>query len=428
MNNVTLSIKKVAIGVCIAFTLAIIMQIIISCTVTVPKSDFDFVWTEEGGLALSEYRGTSDKVKVPEEINGVPVIELYSDVFSDSTMKEITLPKHLKTIDTYAFRNCKGLTKITIPNSVREIEAHVFSGCTNLKEIHIPDTVEYTDGTAFESTPWWESRDDGVFYIGKNAVAIKGKIPDRVVFKDGTRVISATALKGVNISRLEVPDSVERIGIGVVESTKWYRNHADGIIYIGKVVYGCKGEMPEGTTSRIKDGTRAINDGAFRKEKNLRGITLPNTVVHIGISAFESCEGLEHIDLGGVTTIDNYAFSHCEKLSSITLPNSTESIGIHAFSGTSIIEVSTPKSLKHLSANAFSYCEELKTVCISEGLTALEMGVFRGDTNLKDVYLPSTIKDIDIDVFPAKSITLHSNSNPYLKKYTLSNGLTYIEN
>ncbi len=83
----------------------------------------------------------------------------------------------------------------------------------------------------------------------------------------------------------------------------------------------------------IREGVRVICDSAF-EWCSVESITIPNSVISIGESAFKYCESLESVTIpNSVTSIGESAFGNCESLESITIPNSVTSIGVGAFSG-----------------------------------------------------------------------------------------------
>lgn len=58
---------------------------------------------------------------------------------SYSTIKKVTLPDTLKTINS--FERCKNLTSITIPEGVTTIRHSAFAECSSLTTINLPSTI-----------------------------------------------------------------------------------------------------------------------------------------------------------------------------------------------------------------------------------------------------------------------------------------------
>lgn len=65
----------------------------------------------------------------------------------------------------------------------------------------------------------------------------------------------------INIADISVPESVINIGEDAFRGTLWYT--LDGLIYIGRVLYAYKGEMPQNTNLMVKEGTISINSSAL---------------------------------------------------------------------------------------------------------------------------------------------------------------------
>ena len=135
-----------------------------------------------------------------------------------------------------------------------------------------------------------------------------------VILPNKVKIIGENAFNGCyKLNNMIVPDSVIEIGKGAFPNN-WINNFMDnlpdGEIYIGKIFYGYKGEIPNGTSIQIKEGTVQIMDGALWGYDNLISITIPDSVTSIGGSAF----------------------SECTNLASITIPNSVTSMGAYVFS------------------------------------------------------------------------------------------------
>ena len=106
------------------------------------------------------------------------------------------------------------------------------------------------------------------------------------VVREGTRVIADAAFENcAKIKKVILPESVESIGAdvfagsGVLENPD---NWANDCLYIGNWLITSKDTVaPE-----IKVGTKYIADGAFRHNKTLQSVVVPEGVLKIGKEFF----------------------------------------------------------------------------------------------------------------------------------------------
>lgn len=79
--------------------------------------------------------------------------------------------------------------------------------------------------------------------------------------------INGASLKGLGNVELLASGDVE-IEAGSLDETQWYKNQPDGIVYIGEILYGYKGNITQSyTLLKIKEGTTKILDYAFANAK-----------------------------------------------------------------------------------------------------------------------------------------------------------------
>ena len=114
------------------------------------------------------------------------------------------------------------------------------------------------------------------------------------------------------------------------------------------------------------DGARykvvGVNDGGSSfPNTDLTAIVAPNTVMSIGMYAFDSCQSLYSVSLPAATTIWSGAFYHCRSLYSVSLPAATTIVSA-----------------------AFSYCYSLTTVSLP-ATTTIGEGAFYSCTVLTSV-------------------------------------------
>jgi hypothetical protein len=97
----------------------------------------------------------------------------------------------------------------------------------------------------------------------------------------------------------------------------------------------------------------SIGEGAFIGHF-LLSVTIPNSVISIGNSAFKNLGYLENVILPeSLIYISDSAFESCIKLKDITIPNNVISIGSGAFYNCNIQSVFIPSSVTSLALNAF---------------------------------------------------------------------------
>lgn len=90
------------------------------------------------GISIKRYRGIAAKIKIPEYIDGKPVIAIERKAFlSCKTIKEIELPDTIEEIGDWAFAHAEQLRTIIIPNRALTRGKELFLGCLRLKEISV---------------------------------------------------------------------------------------------------------------------------------------------------------------------------------------------------------------------------------------------------------------------------------------------------
>ena len=235
-----------------------------------------------------------------------------------------------------AFSNCYGLTSIEIPNSVTSIESNAFYGCISLKSVTIPNSATRIGNYAFfncDSLACIEIPNT-VISIGELAFCECDSLTSIDIPNSVTSIGYGAFANCYNLINIKLPENITNLGPLFLHGTMWYNNQPDGVVYIGNALYGYKGEMPQGTSIVVNEGTLVIAGGAFGTCSGLASIEIPNSVTKIGDEAFIGCSSLTSIEIpNSVTSIGNNAFEGCSGLTSIEIPNSVTSIESNAFYG-----------------------------------------------------------------------------------------------
>ena len=193
----------------------------------------------------------------------------------------------------------------------------------------------------------------------------------------------------------------------------------------------------------VPEGVTFIDDYAFYYCRDLKYVSLPNSLRRIGKSIFGECDSLQKLILtpnivllqdgmcnfcvslkeveipNGIFFVGDNVFANCKSLTSVVIPQSIRSIGDSMFynSGLQTAEVNT-----NIGNGMFNSCSDLHTVVVHNASTIGKKAFYRCE-NLTSVYLPYTIYDIDESAFDgcdANKLTIYSNSD-FVKWYCETN-------
>lgn len=180
-----------------------------------------------------------------------------------------------------------------------------------------------------------------------------------------------------------------------------------------------------------------IGDTAFCQFSKMTTISLPASIISIGLGAFSGCRSLTQIIIPeGVTEIAPVAFLYCESLEEAQLPSTLVSLGTRSFgSCRKLSRVSLPEGLTYLGhtvfencdsltsiyipgtitsdfRSAFEQCDALETVTFGEGLKLIGEMAFAFCPSLTSVSLPSTLEQVNSRAFAETGIqTVEMSAN-----------------
>ena len=310
----------------------------------------------------------------------------------------------------------------------------------------IPESVSLS-GTNYVVT----AIGDDAFFNCQNVTSVN--IPNTVTSIGNSAFSNCKKLTTINIT-----DNITYIGGYAFYVTPFYNELPDGLVYLGRVLYCYKGEMPANSSIDINEGTVCISPYAFSFCKGLLSVSIPNTVEIIGKEAFYGCSSLTNLlipesvisvewcALGGgcnslesivvddgnpvydsrdncnaiieknsntlvngckntiipnnITVIGECAFSQISSLSSIVIPESVTSIGSLAFSdcsGLSFIDI--PNSVTTIGGSAFNGCTGLTSLTIPNSVTSIGKFAFEGCSNLNTISIGNSVSTIGDGAF-----------------------------
>ncbi len=276
-----------------------------------------------------------------------------------------------------------------------------------------------------------------------------------VVLEEGVSGISCYAFRDMNLETIEGIESLERINhlaffnstideISLNEGVEFEQQSFPSAKINKLIISSSRTDFPteafeqteissiliEGNNSSftVADGIlyNADKTVLYKCPTSITGaLSVPESVNTICPYAFQFSQLSEISILSDIKNIEMYCFDNCAQLAHITLPDTIELISIHAFSDCSLLkQIQLPKDLFRIEAAAFMntplealelptglvYIDggvfsntQLQSIYIQEGTECLGDTLFGGCTLLKEVHLPSTLKDLGI---PGPSYTI----------------------
>lgn len=184
---------------------------------------------------------------------------------------------------------------------------------------------------------------------------------------------------------------------------------------------GCETDVESVT---VQSGVTSLSSRVFLNYRNLKFVSLPQTLTKIGGDAFYNCSALTAIDIpsnvteigseafsgcekltnivipNGVTEIKKRTFYFCENLESVNIPNGVLSIGENAFDRCfKLSSITIPDSVKSIGDYAFHNCDALESIAVPEGVTFIGMQAFSSCDILEEVLLPSSLETLGEGAF-----------------------------
>lgn len=299
-------------------------------------------------------------------------VEIGAGAFSDTPITEIEMATPCDSILGGTFRDCPNLTKITIGEGLKYIGDNAFA-YSPVKEAKLPSTLRDVSSYAFGGyssyCPFINDiqPENHIRYIGKVAYQCVDRDLEEYTIKDGT-VTLADNLFGIgqgNATSFHIPASVEQIGRQAFAGTQ----------------IKTLPEMP---------GLKRIGDEAFYGCKNLKKVTIPETVEYIGAGIFSGCSNIWSLTYNAINAeCASYIFTNNDNhLEKIVIGDKVRRLPGGLFGGKEFTEVTLPACLERIDDYAFNGCKNLTTINLSDSLRYIGKGAFALCSSLKNIHWP----------------------------------------
>ena len=179
---------------------------------------------------------------------------------------------------------------------------------------------------------------------------------------------------------------------------------------------------------------------------NLKSVVIPDTIITIEECAFDGCTSLKDIPLPeSLNIIRKCAFKNCKSIESLDIPDSVSAIGSYAFEGCGLKEIKLPENLPilyagtfqdckklekvifndllhHISKWTFNRCTAIKEIIWSNSVEVLGLAAFYNCSSLNNLILPSSLKEIHVNVDDAGYV------KDYLSKLSYEGSIEEFKN
>ena len=305
-------------------------------------------------VSIIKYLGDCEDVAIPPEIDGFPVAN-FDTYFSDRT-----------------FSGCPNLKSVTFPEGIESLSL-LFWDCESLQTINIPASAA-----------------DMSIHIGYcPSLARLNVHQDNPNYTDVDGVLFNKARTKLIYVPQGHPDAkTEHYAIPEGVTKIHYRALCDCVF----------------TSVTIPESMNAIE---LKNCRHLERVTLHDSVTEI--SGFEGCESLETLHIPAGTTkimLSTGAFDGCEALRLITVDDNNPEYSSHdgaLYNKDKTILLYVPHGLV-----GHEY---------HESMTEIGPCAYRGDKNIKKLFLPASVTNVDVDTFlncsSLECITVDENNPEY---------------
>lgn len=298
------------------------------------------------------YNSYSGAVTIPETVtySGITyrVTRIGQSAFVKcSNLTSVKIPNSVTYISYYVFAYCSKLEKIVIPSSVTSLGPNLFYACTGLKKIILGTGITYIDGYMLRG---------GTGNSVTTIICLAATPPtcgDEIDFE------------GTGYSRITL--YVPTASVSAYKSADYWRRFAK--------IEPAYTDFLVDDVFYEKTGTNTVevsSESNFNYNSYSGSVTVPSNIRVNGVNY-------------KVTAVGSSAFRDCTGLTSVTLPKTINRIGIDAFERAGLSSVVLPDAVEIIDEGAFTGCSQLKDVTLGSSLKELKSTSFTGCTALNKI-------------------------------------------
>ena len=153
-------------------------------------------------IEITGYKGKSNKVQIPSQIEGLPVTAIGDGAFTQNQLLSVLIPNSVTHIGNGAFTS-NGLESVVIPNSVTHIGIGAFAQ-NRLRSVVISNSVTHIEAEAFSNN-----------YLDKVVIPDSVTYIGAMAFSDNNYNLAVSVPKGAKIEDGAFGDGVHLTKRGV---------------------------------------------------------------------------------------------------------------------------------------------------------------------------------------------------------------------
>ena len=244
------------------------------------------------------------------KIDGIQTDKTYYGAFANAKIRELILPKTLKTIGKGAFEQAE-LKSLTLNQGLEKIDDFAFY-TASLTELEIPSSVKDIGGGSFYNSPL------------KNLIINEGleRIRGAIILGGVNKLYGA--FHNATLSEITLPKSLKSIGATAFYSSQFKElTLPENLEYIGDFAF----YSAELTELEIPAKTKTIDSGAFFLSP------LDKLILHEGLEEIltEHQTGFNYAPVGGGGIYENTSPFYSATFKTISLPSSIKTMEKNAF-------------------------------------------------------------------------------------------------
>ena len=381
-------------------------------------------------------------------------------LFARRDIKESYIPSNIKMISSYAFQNCKNLTKIEFQSdsNLQTIDSYAFS-YANIQNIHIPSSVSKIGSNSFSNCQltnvefssksilntidkfsFYRSKITNIFIPSSVTTIEKSSFShcyylNKVEFQPNSKLekIGKNAFASTNIIEISIPFNVTTINesafswcrnltkvefapnskLKIIEKSAFESTKIREISIPSSVSIICEKAFEYSNLAKIEFSSNSnlqlIEFGAF-SSTNIEEIFLPSSLIELKGGCFY---GMKHLKKIKISPDNNRFIFKDNKYLLCKTDNNSDDYDILHFAHHNIKEAHIPKNIKVISAFAFTGCENLTNLYFPSNLSIIGECAFQ-NTNIKEISIQSSLKNIGKCAFKEcknlRKVIFHPNS------------------